>query len=113
MLGRILAGIAYAVWRAWQSASAAPHERDIEWDDARRSRSRRCRGRHRCRRGSSRTAVDAEADGTCPATHPVKGKLTSGIYHVAGGANYDRTKPDRCYVDEDAAKRDGLRRAKA
>jgi len=42
----------------------------------------------------------------------VKGKLTSGIYHLPGGANYERTHPDRCYVDEDAALRAGLRRSK-
>jgi hypothetical protein len=51
-------------------------------------------------------------DGACPLTHPVKGKLTSGIYHTPGCVNYERTLPDRCYVDEDAASRDGLRRAK-
>ena len=45
-------------------------------------------------------------------THPVKAKLASGIYHVPGGGNYDRTKPDRCYVDADAAEADGLRAAK-
>ena len=32
---------------------------------------------------------------------PVKAKLASGIYHVPGGGNYERTKPDRCYVDAD------------
>ena len=48
-----------------------------------------------------------------PGDASVKGKLTSGIYHVPGGANYDRTHADRCYVDEDAAQADGLRRAKA
>jgi hypothetical protein len=51
-------------------------------------------------------------DGSCPVSHPVKGKLQSGIYHVPGGANYERTHADRCYVDEDAAVRDGLRRSK-
>ena len=49
---------------------------------------------------------------TCPATHPVKAKLASGIYHEPGGANYDRTIPDRCYRDPDAAAADGLRPAK-
>jgi hypothetical protein len=52
------------------------------------------------------------ADGSCPATHPVKAKLASGIFHVPGGGNYERTKPDRCYVDADAALADGLRAAK-
>ncbi len=55
---------------------------------------------------------DPSDDGECPLSHPIKGKLSSGIYHVPGGANYDRTQPDRCYVDEDAALRDGLRRSK-
>ena len=49
------------------------------------------------------------ADGACPATHPVKAKLSSGIFHVPGGANYDRTHADRCYVDAEAAEADGLR----
>jgi hypothetical protein len=51
-------------------------------------------------------------DGDCPSSHPVKAKLTSGIYHVPGGMNYARTHPDRCYVDADAAERDGLRPSK-
>jgi hypothetical protein len=52
------------------------------------------------------------ADGACPTSHPVKAKLASGIYHVPGGMNYDRTNADRCYLDTDAAERDGLRPAK-
>jgi hypothetical protein len=51
------------------------------------------------------------AEGTCPATHPVKAKLSSKIFHVPGGANYDRTKADRCYRDGAAAEADGLRKA--
>src|SRR5262245_60445850 len=47
--------------------------------------------------------VDPGADGECPLTHPVKAKLASGIYHVPGGGNYDRTKPDRCYATAEAA----------
>ncbi|MDQ6910113.1 MAG: hypothetical protein M3Z84_04905, partial [Actinomycetota bacterium] len=50
--------------------------------------------------------------GTCPATHPVKGKLTSLIYHLPGMTAYERTNADRCYRDEDAAQADGLRKAK-
>jgi hypothetical protein len=49
------------------------------------------------------------ADGECPATHPVKAKLTSGIFHEPGSGNYARTRPDRCYRDADAARADGLR----
>ena len=51
-------------------------------------------------------------DGICPASHPVKAKLTSGIYHLAGMAAYERTRADRCYCDEETAQADGLRRAK-
>lgn len=51
-------------------------------------------------------------DGECPGSHPVKGKLTSRIFHVPGGFNYPRTKPDRCYVDAAAAEADGLRLSK-
>jgi hypothetical protein len=50
--------------------------------------------------------------GTCPTSHPVKGKLTSLIYHLPGMTAYARTVPDRCYRDEDAAQADGLRKAK-
>ena len=42
----------------------------------------------------------------------MKAKLASGIYHVPGGGNYERTKPDRCYVSAEAAEADGLRPAK-
>jgi hypothetical protein len=42
----------------------------------------------------------------------VKAKLASGIFHVPGGANYARTRPDRCYVSPQAAEADGLRPSK-
>jgi len=51
------------------------------------------------------------ADGTCPVSYPVKAKMSSGIYHVEGGLNYDRIHPDRCYRDTAAAEADGLRKA--
>lgn len=54
----------------------------------------------------------APVDGACPATHPVKAKAASGIYHVEGGANYERTVPDRCYLSPAAAEADGYRAAK-
>lgn len=60
----------------------------------------------------SRVWAEPEDDGTCPASHPVKAKLGSGVFHLPGMANYDRTKPDRCYPDETAAEADGLRQAK-
>lgn len=56
--------------------------------------------------------VDPAESGACPANHPVKAKLTSGIYHVPGGANYTRTQADRCYLSAEAAEADGLRQSK-
>ena len=50
-------------------------------------------------------------DGTCPASHPVKAKMSSKIFHVEGGLNYERTHPDRCYRDAAAAEADGLRKS--
>jgi hypothetical protein len=51
-------------------------------------------------------------DGSCPLTHPVKAKTASGIFHVEGGANYARTRADRCYASSESAEADGLRPAK-
>jgi micrococcal nuclease len=48
----------------------------------------------------------------CPLSHPIKAKLASSIYHLPGMFNYTRTRPDRCYASEAAAKRDGLTPAK-
>jgi hypothetical protein len=55
---------------------------------------------------------DPGDDGSCPASHPVKAKLASKVFHLPGMANYERTKADRCYVDAGAAEADGLRQAK-
>jgi hypothetical protein len=57
--------------------------------------------------------VPGNADGSAPATHPIKAKESSGIFHVPGGRFYDRTTPDRCYPTADAARADGYRQAKA
>jgi hypothetical protein len=56
--------------------------------------------------------VDPEPGGVCPPTHPVKAKLKSKLYHLPGMFAYDRTNPDRCYVDAAAAEADGLTKAK-
>jgi hypothetical protein len=53
----------------------------------------------------------APTDGACPASHPVKAKMSSKIFHVEGGLNYQRTHPDRCYRDAAAAEADGLRKS--
>jgi hypothetical protein len=51
-------------------------------------------------------------NGICPKSHPVKAKLSSGIFQVEGNFAYQRTSPDRCYESADAAASDGLRAAK-
>ena len=51
-------------------------------------------------------------DGACPVSHPVKVNASSGIFHVPGGRFYERTTPQRCYVDAAAAEADGYRAAK-
>jgi hypothetical protein len=56
--------------------------------------------------------VAPNADGSVPATHPVKVKESSGIFHVPGGRSYDRTRPDRCYPTAAAAEADGYRQSK-
>jgi hypothetical protein len=50
--------------------------------------------------------------GVCPATHPVKAKTASRLFHLPGMFAYDRTRPDRCYVDAAAAEADGYTRAR-
>jgi len=56
--------------------------------------------------------IAPNGDGTCPLTHPVKGKASSGIYHVPEGLSYERTKADRCYSSPEAAETDGYRASK-
>jgi hypothetical protein len=55
--------------------------------------------------------VESEG-GACPITHPIKGKLSSKIFHLPGMFAYDRTNADRCYASEEAAEADGLHKAK-
>jgi hypothetical protein len=52
-------------------------------------------------------------DGRCPDGFPIKANGSSGIFHVPGGRFYDRTIPERCYAEADAAVADGYRAAKA
>lgn len=52
-------------------------------------------------------------DGECPAGYPIKANDNSGIFHVPGGRFYERTIPERCYADAEAAEADGYRAAKA
>jgi hypothetical protein len=116
----ILSGAAYAAWRAW-NAQVPQRPRGVEWSTApfpfppvphERSTAPQPVPAASVPTETEAPWVEPNADGSCPATHPIKAKLASGIYHVPGGANYARTKPDRCYVDEAAAIADGLRASK-
>lgn len=60
---------------------------------------------------TARSWVEAEGS-VCPVSHPVKAKLSSGLFHLPGMVAYDRTTPDRCYRDAAEAEADGLTRAK-
>ena len=51
-------------------------------------------------------------DGACPTGYPVKANDSSHIYHVPGGQFYERTVPERCYADAQAAEADGYRAAR-
>jgi hypothetical protein len=53
----------------------------------------------------------APVAGGCPDGYPVKANR-SGIFHVPGGQFYDRTVPERCYPDPQAAEADGYRPAR-
>ena len=107
-LGALGAGL-FAAWKAWSARTRAVTG-PTEWDNApfpfppvpRPAAAPR----------PTRSWVEPLDDGTCPAAYPVKGKLASGIYHVPGGMNYERTNPDRCYADTDGADHDGLRPSK-
>ena len=67
--------------------------------------------RTRVRKSRRQRWVESEGK-DAPASHPVKAKLSSMLYHLPGMAFYERTHPDRCYADADAAEADGFTRAK-
>jgi hypothetical protein len=126
----VLAAAAYAVWRAFDARRVdsnvswepqpfpyppVPHARETQAPAGPTTEPASVDepGDGEMTPGRGEGAWVEPADGACPATHPVKGKLSSGIFHVPGGANYDRTRADRCYTDPGAAEADGLRGAKA
>ena len=53
----------------------------------------------------------------CPASHPVKGNVSTSTgtryYQLAGWEFYDRTKPESCFADADAAEAAGFSRPPA
>jgi hypothetical protein len=107
-----LAVAAYAAWRAWSKRTSAITG-PVEWENAPFPFPPVPRTASTTQTPTQTNAAwVAPVDDACPTSHPVKAKLSSGIYHVPGGMNYERTKPDRCYRDPEAADLDGLRPSK-
>ncbi len=105
VLGAI-AGLAYATWRVVAARTAASDGPAYEVQPFPMP------PRPVAASAAPTAAVHPDADGSCPITHPIKGKLATGIYHRPGAFAYDRTRADRCYRDDEAAEADGLRAAK-
>jgi len=107
----VVAGAAYAVWRAIEKNQMPG---DSGWEPQPFPFPPQPRSGEPTKRGDQDTTPDyvEPAGSACPASHPVKAKLASGIFHVPGGQSYERTTPDRCYRDAAAAMRDGLRASK-
>jgi hypothetical protein len=116
----VVAGTAYAVWRWFESQRS---DTDLTWEaqpapfppQPRPQDSVHVPSQVEPPGGPETTDVGAAwvepVGGTCPASHAVKAKMSSKIFHVEGGLNYERTHPDRCYRDAAAAEADGLRKS--
>jgi len=107
----VVAGAAYAVWRAIEKNQMPG---DSGWEPQPFPFPPQPRSGEPPK-GNDRHATPDYLEpvgGACPASHPVKAKLASGIFHLPGGQSYERTTPDRCYRDAAAAIRDGLRASK-
>ena len=105
----VIAGLGYAIWRFLNTSGGSPAG-GVKWETAPfpfppepRPSADPIHGPTRQPGSRSRRRGSSPMDGACPTSHPVKAKLSSGIFHVPGGSNYDRTHADRCYVDGDAA----------
>ena len=118
----LLVGVAYGVWRWFESQRS---ESDVRWEAQpapfppapRPAETVHVPSQVVPPGGPETEPADVGAawveptGSTCPPSHPVKAKMSSKIFHVAGGLNYERTHPDRCYRDAAAAESDGLRKA--
>ena len=99
----LLAGASYAVWRRFASRTSSTN---AGWEP------QPFPFPPQPAADATSPWVEPADSGACPAHHPVKAKLASGIFHVPGGANYARTRADRCYLSGEAAEADGLRPSK-
>ena len=89
-------------WPPWEQESEAPAREPQE----------SARPNSAVAPASEQTWLPAPGDGSVPEGHPIKVKLSSGIFHVPGGRFYERTRADRCYPTAAAAEADGYRRSK-
>jgi hypothetical protein len=103
----VVAGTAYAVWRWFESQRS---DSGLSWEAQPAPFPPQPRAENPPPAGGGDAWVEP-TDSTCPASHPVKAKMSSKIFHVEGGLNYARTHPDRCYRDAAAAEADGLRKS--
>ncbi len=98
-----------------ESAAESPRPADSAGDSAAESMGESAGGDESpgesARRETPGTWVEPD-DGACPISHPVKAKLSSGIFHAPGAQMYERTRADRCYPDAASAEADGLRASK-
>jgi hypothetical protein len=108
----VLAAASYAVWQAFARRSASSSTVGSTTPGGAAWEPQPFPFPPQPRVDTSTPWIEAADSGACPAHHPVKAKLTSGIFHVPGGANYARTQADRCYLSAEAAEADGLRGAK-
>lgn len=65
---------------------------------------------------AARPGVPPKTGWSCPLSHPIKGNFTTYstercIYYVPGSPAYAEGRTERCYTNEDEARRDGCRRS--
>jgi len=109
-----IAGLGYAAWRSYakRAAGATALTPGTHWEPQPFPFPPQPRADAVAAADDGPAWVEPLPDGDCPAGFPVKAKVASGIFHVEGGRNYARTKPDRCYASAEAAEADGLRQSK-
>lgn len=107
----LLGGAGVTTWMLWQRQSAPAPAAAPEWPPMPAAPSTPASANGPSQADAPRWTAPIE--GRCPDGYPVKANDNSGIYHVPGGRFYERTVPERCYADTDAAEADGYRAAKA
>jgi hypothetical protein len=109
-----IAGLGYAAWRSYakRAAGAAALTPGTHWEPQPFPFPPQPVADAAAAVDDAPAWVEPLPDGGCAEGFPVKAKVASGIFHVEGGRNYARTKPDRCYATPEAAAADGLRQSK-